>query len=64
MSYQAVLTKADKLRPTGLEEVLESVADELSRHPAAHPEIIVTSARDGGGIAELRAVLASLDHLG
>ncbi|MHA1108004.1 MAG: ribosome biogenesis GTP-binding protein YihA/YsxC [Alphaproteobacteria bacterium] len=64
VSYQAVLTKADKLRPAALDQILEQVADELSRHPAAHPEIIVTSARDGGGIAELRAVLAALAQLG
>ena len=60
VSYQAVLTKADKPRPSELDEVLAAVAAELAAHPAAHPEIVVTSARDGDGIATLRAVLAAL----
>lgn len=64
VSYQAVLTKADKPEPPELEEVIENVAAELARHPAAHPEIVVTSARDGDGIAELRGVLAALEQLG
>ena len=34
------------------------IAAEIARHPAAHPEILATSARTGTGIAELRAALA------
>ena len=36
------------------------LADELARHPAAHPHIVTTSARTGGGIEALRAVLGLL----
>ncbi|WP_439816278.1 ribosome biogenesis GTP-binding protein YihA/YsxC [Zavarzinia sp. CC-PAN008] len=60
MSYQAVLTKADKVRPTALKAVQEALATELRKHPAAHPEIITTSSEKGIGLAELRAAIASL----
>ncbi len=60
VSYQAVLTKADAVRPEALEAVLAALAGELASHAAAHPEFAVTSARDGAGIADLRAALAAL----
>ncbi len=60
VSYQAVLTKADKTRPGPLAEVLQAATEELARHGAAHPEVMVTSAAAGSGIAELRAALAAL----
>lgn len=59
LSYQIVLTKADKLGLAALPGVVETVASELARHGAAHPEIHLTSAEKGRGIAELRATLAS-----
>ena len=59
LSYQVVLTKADKLRSAALTETAESVAAELARHGAAHPEIHLTSAQSGHGIAALRADLAA-----
>ncbi len=58
--YQLVLTKCDKLTAAALAAITETVADELARHPAAHPEIIATSAQSGAGIAALRATLAAL----
>jgi GTP-binding protein len=60
VSYQVVLTKSDKARPGALEGHLEALRSELARHPAAHPEVSVTSARRGDGIPELRAALARL----
>jgi GTP-binding protein len=60
VSYQVVLTKCDKLQPPALEASLHAVTRELARHTAAHPEIFATSARDGRGIPELRAALATL----
>ncbi len=60
VSYQGVLTKADKLKQDELAGVAEAVARELATHPAAHPELIVTSARTGLGLAELRAAVAAL----
>ena len=58
LSYQAVLTKIDKLAPDARRSAADSVAAELARHGAAHPEISMTSAEKGLGIAALRATLA------
>ncbi len=60
VSYQVVLTKIDKTKPGALEALCETLAAELKRHPAAHPEIARSSAHAGSGIAELRAALATL----
>jgi GTP-binding protein len=58
--YQVVLTKADKVKPPALVKVQADVATGLRKHPAAHPEVHVTSAENGNGIAELRASLTAL----
>ena len=60
VSYQVVLTKADKPKASELEAVQAKVARALSKHPAAYPQILTTSARMGGGIEALRAAIASL----
>lgn len=60
VSYQAVLTKADKPNASELAAVTDKVTAELAKHPAAYPEVLVTSARLGTGIPELRAAVASL----
>lgn len=57
VSYRLVLTKADKIKPTELETVLEAVAAEARKRPAAHPDILSTSAETGLGIPELRAAV-------
>ncbi len=58
--FQVVLTKCDKVRKGPLQARLDGVVKELAGHPAAHPEVIATSARKGDGIAELRAALTAL----
>jgi len=60
VSYQVVLTKADALSADEIEATRAGVAAALVRRPAAHPEVIVTSARADIGIAALRAALAAL----
>ncbi len=60
VSYQAVLTKADKMKQQALAAVRRATEQELAGHPAAHPDCPLTSARTGLGIAELRAALAVL----
>ena len=61
VSYQLVLTKGDKIKPTELEATRLKVADGARTHPAAYPEILATSAEKGIGIPELRAaVLAAI----
>lgn len=60
VSYQVILTKTDKLKPSELSEILARVDAESRKHGAAHPELIATSAQSGHGIAQLRAELAAL----
>ncbi len=64
VSYQVVLTKADKPKSEELAKVKEKVAAELAKHPAAHPEILVTSSREGYGLSELRAAVAACAETG
>ena len=57
VSYQIVLTKADKIKPTALAAVSAAVAEIARTHPAAHPQLIPTSSETKAGIAELRAAV-------
>jgi len=58
LSYQVILTKTDKPSLAELAGIAGSVHAELARHSAAHPELHLTSAEKGRGIAALRATLA------
>ena len=60
VSYQLVLTKADKSKPGPIDAMKSDLGRELTRHAAAHPNILVTSAHKHQGIDELRAALAAL----
>jgi GTP-binding protein len=57
VNYQIVLTKADKIKPTALAEVLEQTMSQSAKHPAAHPQLIATSSETGTGITELRTAV-------
>ena len=59
LSYQIVMTKADRLKPAALEKMRAKLAAQVRKRPACHPEIPATSAEDGAGIAELRQALAA-----
>jgi GTP-binding protein len=59
VSYQIVLTKADKVKHSELAAVEAATAAAISKRPAAHPEIIVTSSLKGDGIDALRAEIAA-----
>jgi len=61
VTFQAVLTKADKVKEKERAKVLDQVREALSKHPAAYPEIIVTSSEKGWGIPTLRAIIATLE---
>ncbi|MGZ2256302.1 ribosome biogenesis GTP-binding protein YihA/YsxC [Roseobacter sp. A03A-229] len=61
VTFQAVLTKADKVKEKERAKVLDQVRAALARHPAAYPEIVVTSSEKGWGIPTLRAIIATLD---
>ncbi|WP_332718152.1 ribosome biogenesis GTP-binding protein YihA/YsxC [Pelagibacterium mangrovi] len=58
VSYQVVLTKADKLTEKPLEAVIEATTKFIAKRPAAHPELIVTSSEKGQGIDALRTEIA------
>ena len=60
VSYQVILTKADKISRTNLETVSAQTHAELAKHPAAYPGLIATSAEKGMGIDLLRAEIARL----
>ena len=60
LTFQVVLTKIDKIKEPEQEKVLLQVRAKLAKHPAAFPELVVTSSDKGDGIATLRAVIAGL----
>ncbi|MBW8785416.1 MAG: YihA family ribosome biogenesis GTP-binding protein [Novosphingobium sp.] len=57
VGYRLVLTKADKIKSTELEQVLAATEAEARKHPAAFPQVLATSAETKLGIAELRAAV-------
>ena len=60
VTFQCVLTKAYKVKLNDREKVLDQVRNALSKHPAAYPEIVLTSSEKGDGIATLRSIIAGL----
>ncbi|WP_166418468.1 ribosome biogenesis GTP-binding protein YihA/YsxC [Cochlodiniinecator piscidefendens] len=60
VAFQVVMTKADKVKPHEREKTIEKTREALAKHPAAYPEIVVTSSEKGDGIATLRAIIATL----
>ncbi|MEL7688437.1 ribosome biogenesis GTP-binding protein YihA/YsxC [Citromicrobium bathyomarinum] len=59
VGYRIVLTKSDKIKASALEATHEKVAAEAKKHPAAYPEVHLTSAEKGQGIAALRAAVVA-----
>lgn len=58
--FQVVLTKVDKLKVAERQAILDQVRAALQPHPAAFPEIVVTSSEKGDGIPTLRSIIATL----
>ncbi len=59
-SYQIVLTKLDQLKPSEREDRIAGTLEALRKRPAAFPEVLATSSKDGIGVAETRAAIARL----
>jgi GTP-binding protein len=59
--FQVVMTKADKVKAPDREKVLTQVRGALAKHPAAYPELLMTSSEKGDGIATLRATIAGIE---
>jgi GTP-binding protein len=60
VSHEIVLTKCDQVSEAALADRAESVQAAMRKRPAAFPDLITTSARNGAGIAQLRAAIARL----
>ncbi len=60
VTFQAVLTKTDKVKDKDRANILAQVREKLAKHPAAFPEMILTSSEKGDGIATLRTTIATL----
>lgn len=61
VTFQVVMTKMDKLSRPEREKNLDQVRAALAKHPAAYPEIVMTSSEKGDGIETLRAIVAGLE---
>ncbi len=61
VTFHCVLTKADEVKAKDREKVLDQVRAALSKHPAAFPEIVLTSSEKGDGIPTLRSIIAHLE---
>ena len=59
VSYQIILTKADKLKTSEVADVTERTLKAVAKRPAAYPRVLATSSEKGTGIAELRAEIAA-----
>ncbi|MCV6598098.1 MAG: ribosome biogenesis GTP-binding protein YihA/YsxC [Mangrovicoccus sp.] len=59
--FQVVLTKADKISAKEQDKMLDGVRSALAKHPAAFPELVLTSSEKGDGIATLRSIIAGLE---
>ena len=60
VTFQVVLTKADKVKEADHPAVLDQVRSALVKHPAAFNGIVLTSSETGLGIETLRALVAGL----
>lgn len=60
VSYQVVLTKADQVKASTLQDNFAATQAALAKHPAAFPEVLVTSSKNGDGMPQLRAAMVQL----
>ena len=61
VTFQCVLTKSDKVNLEQKKRVLSQVRKKLQVHPAAFPELVITSAENKTGLEALRSIIATLD---
>lgn len=60
VTFQVVMTKVDKLKGDALQASMDKTRAALTKHPAAFPELILSSSEKGDGIETLRAVIAGI----
>ena len=61
VTFQVVMTKTDKVSKVELAKSLEITRASLAKHPAAFPEVVLTSSEKSEGIETLRAIIATID---
>ena len=49
------------LLQSAMEATVAQVQEALQKHPAAYPELVVTSSEKGDGIETLRAIIATME---
>jgi GTP-binding protein len=60
LTFQVVLTKSDKINAATRDATLAKVRTALAQHPAAYPELVMTSSEKGEGVEILRAIITGL----
>lgn len=60
VTFQVVMTKSDKVNKATRDANLAQVQETLKKHPAAYPEIVMTSSEEGLGIETLRSIIANM----
>jgi GTP-binding protein len=60
VSYQILMTKADEVKGTETFDAIQNNEKLFENHAALHPHVMTTSAHEGQGIPELRALIARL----
>ncbi len=58
VSYQIVLTKADKVKPPALVKLEAATLEAIAKRPAAFPRLVSTSSEKQRGIDDLKAEIA------
>ncbi len=60
VSYQIVLTKADKISALAMPKLMDATIEAIRKRPAAYPQVLSTSSEKGAGLDDLRAAIAAL----
>ena len=55
VSYQIIVTKADKIKPVEVEAVVAKTVAQIAKRPAAFPRVLATSSEKGTNMPLLRA---------
>jgi len=63
VSYQIVLTKADKIKPHEAEKLVAATLKAIAKRPAAFPRVLATSAEKGTAMPDLRAEIMAACEL-
>ncbi len=57
VSYQVILTKTDKIKSPAVTKLLSTTLAQISKRPAAYPEVLATSSEKNQGLEELQAAI-------